>query len=341
MSVILPVCNEEKIISQKIQNLLSLKYPTDKLELIIVDGNSSDGTIALVKSFKDNRIVLIENETREGVTQAAKDGVRVSTGDVVILTDAEALFNENVLLLLADDLRHSELGAITGIEVVVNSRDNLMTQMEHAHRLFYGMFGISESIVYSTSYFSGEFVAVRKFLFPMNVDSKGILDVEIAMSAIRAGYRAKVDSRIKYFVLAADRIADRNRQKIQRATLNQECIIKNRNLMFLHNLYGRLIFPTKFAMHILSPIFFLASAILLPLALLELSWMVTGLLLASFVVCCLISKVRNSILDFLQSQVYLLIGLSKAVFGRPKYLKQVETTRRNFDLPPTETKRSD
>jgi hypothetical protein len=275
---------------------------------------------------------LIRNEKREGVTQATKDGVRVSTGDVVILTDTEALFEENALQLLADDLRHPEIGAITGMEEIVNPKDNLATQMEHTHRLFYNLFGVSESIVYSTSYFRGEFAAIRKFLFPTSVDSKGILDVEIAISAIRAGYRAKIDPRIKFFGLAADRFSDRNLQKIQRATLNQECILKNKDLLFSHNFYGRVIFPTKFGMHITSPVLFFVSTLLFPLALFEVPWQIDTFVLSVFVVCCLVPKVRNIFLTFAQSQVYLSMGLLKAtIFGRPKFLKQVESTRRNFD----------
>jgi len=339
MSVILPVYNEEKIIVRKIQNLLGLKYPEDKIEIVIVDGNSSDKTVELIESFQDERVVLIRNQKREGVTQAAIDGVRISTGDVVILTDTEALFEDKALQFLADDLSDFEIGAITGMEEIVNPKDNLTTKMEHTHRIFYNLFSVSESIVYSTSYFRGEFAAIRKFLFPMNIGEKGILDMEIAFSAIRAGYRAKCDPRIKFFGLAADKLSDRNLQKIQRATLNQECLFKNRDLLFSPNFYGRMIFPSMFTIYITSPVFFLFSFLLFPLVLLELPLMVAVFLLSSFAVCCLISQVRNLILTFLQSQLYLLIGLSKVIFGRQKYLKKVESTRRNFDLPLKKDKR--
>jgi cellulose synthase/poly-beta-1,6-N-acetylglucosamine synthase-like glycosyltransferase len=276
---------------------------------------------------------LVQNERREGVTQATKDGVQVSTGDVIVLTDTEAMFEDTALQLLADDLKNPAIGAITGVEEIVNSKDNLVTQMEHTHRSFYNLFSISESIVCSTSYFRGEFAAIRKHLFPMNVDSdKGILDIEIALSAIRSGYRAKCDPRIKFYGLATDRLNDRNRQKIQRATLDQECILKNRDLLFTPNFYGRVIFPTKFAIHIISPILFFVSALLFPVALLELPWTIDVFVLGAFAVCCLIPNVRNLFLTFAQSQIYLLIGLMKATFlGRPKFPKQVKSTRRNFD----------
>jgi cellulose synthase/poly-beta-1,6-N-acetylglucosamine synthase-like glycosyltransferase len=333
ISVILPVFNEEKIIVRKMQNLLSLKYPSAKFEIIVVDGCSTDNTVELVKSFEDKRVTLIQNGKREGVTQATKDGVKISTGDIVVLTDTEAMFEENALQILADDFKNPSIGAITGMEEIVNPKDNLVTQMEHTHRSFYNMFSISESIIYSTSYFRGEFAAIRKTLFPINIDSdKGILDVEIALSAIRAGYRAKCDPQIRFYGLAADKVSDRSRQKIQRATLNQECLIKNRDLLFTGNFYGRVILPATFATHMISPVLFLASILLLPFALFELPWQLDILVFSFVVICCLVPKVRGVFLTFALSQVYLLIGLLKAtVLGRPKFLKQVETTRRNFD----------
>ena len=333
ISIILPVFNEEKMIVRKMQNLLSLKYPLSKLEVVVIDGCSTDKTVELVKSFEDQRIVLIQNKTREGVTQATKDGVKVSNGDVVVLTDTEAMFEDNALQLLAGDFKDQSIGAVTGIEEIVNPKENLITQMEHLHRSFYNMFSISESIAYSTSYFRGEFAAIRKNLFPMNTDSDvGILDVQIALSAIRAERRAIVDPNIKFYGLAANKMSDRNRQKIQRATLNQECILQNKDLLFTHNFYGRVIFPAQFATHITSPVLFFASILLFPFVLIVLPWQIDAFLLGVFVVACLVSKSRDFIVTFVLSQVYLFIGLFKAtVWGRPKFLKQVESTRREFD----------
>jgi biofilm PGA synthesis N-glycosyltransferase PgaC len=333
ISVILPVYNEEKRVCQKIQNLLLLDYPPDKLEIVVVDGYSIDKTTELVESIKDKRINLIKNKNREGVTQAAKDGVRASAGEVIVLTDTEAIFKDDVLKLLAEDLKDPFIGAITGVEEIVNPHENPITEMEYAHRAFYNLFSISESVVYSTYYFRGEFAGIRKSLFPMNVDSqKGVLDVEIALSAIRAGYRAKCDPRIKFFGLAAGTLNDRNKQKIQRATLNQESIIQNRDLLWTPNLFGRVIFPCTFAIHMVSPVLFMISIALSPLAMLELPWQIDALVLSAIAISCLITKVRNTFLTFVQSQVYLFIGLMKAtIFGRPKFLSQVESTRRDFD----------
>lgn len=333
ISVILPVYNEAKIIGRKMQNLLNLSYPKDKFEVVIVDGCSTDNTINIVESIKDERVVLVKNKKREGVTQATKDGVAASTGDIVILTDTEAMFEPQALSLLVDDMDDPSVGAICGVETIVNPEENMVTQMENTHRAFYNTFSQSESAVYSTSYFRGEFAAIRKSLFPSNADSdRGILDVEIALSAIKAGYRAKCDPRIKFYGLAANTAKDRNKQKIQRATLNQESILHNRKLMFAANPFGRVIFPCQFAMHVFSPLLVIVSILLFPLALLELPWQIVLPIILLITASFIVRKVRNVVLTFLQSQVYLFVGLLKAtVFGRPKFLNQVESTRRSFE----------
>lgn len=333
ISVVLPVYNEAKIIGRKMQNLLSLRYPKDKFEVVIVDGCSTDNTINIVESIKDERVVLIKNKKREGVTQATKDGAAASSGDIVILTDTEAMFEPEALSLLVDDMGDPSVGAICGVEKIVNPEENMVTQMESTHRAFYNTFSQSESAVYSTSYFRGEFAAIRRSLFPSNADSdRGILDVEIALSAIKAGYKAKCDPRIKFYGLAANTSKDRNKQKIQRATLNQESILHNRKLLFAANPFGRVIFPCQFAMHVFSPLLVIASIFLFPLALLELPWQIVLPIILLITASFLVRKVRNIVLTFLQSQVYLLVGLLKAtVFGHPKFLNQVESTRRSFE----------
>ena len=65
ISVILPIRNEERFIEQTLRYLLSQDYPIDKLEIIVVDGESSDNTVGLVKRMAatDSRIPFPSNST--------------------------------------------------------------------------------------------------------------------------------------------------------------------------------------------------------------------------------------------------------------------------------------
>jgi len=347
ISVILPVYNEEKVIKAKIQNLLELDYPSDSMEIIVVDGCSTDRTAEIVEAFKDERIKLIRQKEREGVTEAVKAGVQSTKGEIIVMTDAEAAFESNALRFLVEDLSNPDVGAVTGIEVIVNPSQNIFTQMESIYRKFYHMSSIAESIAYSTSIgFRGEFVGVRKELFPMTVNSgRGILDVEIALGVMRKGYRAICDKRIKFFGLAADNLEDRNRQKIQRATLNQETILQNIDFLFRPKFktFGLITFPSNFVMYFISPFVFLILLCMFPL--LIINWLIHSqivihpqILTFIFIVIVLslvfartrAHKCLVFILAFFHAQFSLAIGVLRLFWGRPKFLSQVRSTRKGF-----------
>src|SRR6266478_2811709 len=66
VSVLVSVYNEEKHITERIENLLALDYPHDKLEILIGSDGSTDRTNELVRQFRDPRVQLHEFEQRGG-----------------------------------------------------------------------------------------------------------------------------------------------------------------------------------------------------------------------------------------------------------------------------------
>jgi glycosyltransferase involved in cell wall biosynthesis len=72
ISIILPVCNEEKLIEDKLENMLKLRYPKDHMEMTAVDGHSNDRTAQIVKRFEGIGVKLIEQEERNGMDEAAR-----------------------------------------------------------------------------------------------------------------------------------------------------------------------------------------------------------------------------------------------------------------------------
>jgi len=317
------------------------------MEVIVVDGCSTDGTAELVKAFRDERIKLIQQKEREGVTEAVKAGVLQSEGEIIVMTDAEASIEPNALRLLVDDFTNTEVGAVTGTEVVVNPSKNIFTRMESTYRKFFNMSCIAESNAYSTSHFRGEFVGLRKELFPMTVNSrKGILDVEIALGVIQKGHRAICDERIKFFVSATSTLEDINRQKIQRATLIQETIIRNIDFLFKPKFktFGLVVFPCNFIMYFISPIIFLTLLGLYPLLVINCilhSQVLTLIAVMPALFIIFSKKYRIFILAFLHAQYSLTVGMFRiALLGRPDFLSQVKSTRKGFvsptKIPPVE-----
>ena len=110
LSVICPIYNEEKYIAKCIDSILAQDYPKDDLEVIFVDGMSTDKTRKIVAEYagKYDFIRLLDNLDRI-VPPAMNMGIRAAKGDVIMRLDAHTTYASNYFSVLVKSL--SELGA--------------------------------------------------------------------------------------------------------------------------------------------------------------------------------------------------------------------------------------
>src|SRR5438876_3447776 len=114
LSVIVAAYNEAGIIEAKIRSALEQSYPADRLEVIVVSDGSTDGTDERVRGFADRRVRLVRQEPRAGKSLALNRGVSVATGDLLIFTDANALFGPDSLARLAAGFHDPPVGLVSG-----------------------------------------------------------------------------------------------------------------------------------------------------------------------------------------------------------------------------------
>ena len=102
LTVICPIYNEEQYIVECMESILRQDYPKDDLEVIFVDGMSTDGTRALVADYAAQYpfIHLLDNPKRI-VPTALNTAIRVAKGDLVARIDAHAKYPDNYLSVLA------------------------------------------------------------------------------------------------------------------------------------------------------------------------------------------------------------------------------------------------
>lgn len=101
VSVIIAARNEENNIRECIESLKNLNYPSEKLELIIVNDNSVDNTQNIVeeyqKSIKNLHLLNATPSTGKlrGKANAIKQGIDLSKGEILLFTDADCRVNKN------------------------------------------------------------------------------------------------------------------------------------------------------------------------------------------------------------------------------------------------------
>lgn len=103
VSVIVPARNEENNIEECINSFLSISYPMDKFELIVVNDRSTDRTGDIIDNLSTKYdfikpVHVIENRTHknlQGKAGALDHGISFSTGDYILMTDADCKVNTN------------------------------------------------------------------------------------------------------------------------------------------------------------------------------------------------------------------------------------------------------
>lgn len=103
VAMLIPAYNEEAVIADKVRNSLALDYEAGKLEILIGSDGSTDQTNALVKSFQDPRVKLIELGGRNGKTGVLNHLVKATSAEILIFTDANVEVEKTALRKL---IRH-------------------------------------------------------------------------------------------------------------------------------------------------------------------------------------------------------------------------------------------
>jgi GT2 family glycosyltransferase len=98
-TIVIPIRNEERFIAATIGFVQCQDYPVDKTEIIVVDGDSDDGTVGIVQAIadKDPRVMLLHNPRR--LSSAARNiGANAGGGEIVTYIDGHTYINSTQLL---------------------------------------------------------------------------------------------------------------------------------------------------------------------------------------------------------------------------------------------------
>lgn len=114
VSLLIAAYNEESFIEKKIKNSLELDYPKDKLEIVVVSDGSTDKTDEIVRQYKNQGVQLFRVEGRVGKNQARNQAVLASRKEVVVFSDATALYRTDALLKLVRNFADKTVGMVSG-----------------------------------------------------------------------------------------------------------------------------------------------------------------------------------------------------------------------------------
>ncbi|MDZ7372431.1 MAG: glycosyltransferase family 2 protein [candidate division KSB1 bacterium] len=116
VSVVIPVRNEEATIERCLRSVLDQTYPADRLEVLVVDGRSTDRTREVVQRLaqEDGRVRLIDNPDR--ITPVARNlGVAQARGEIIAIIDGHCWLAEDFLERGVDCLKKTAADCVGGL----------------------------------------------------------------------------------------------------------------------------------------------------------------------------------------------------------------------------------
>lgn len=267
VSIIVPTYNEEKVIEDRNKNLFVLDYPKDKYEIIVVDSGSTDKTTVIVDKLiekhnpSEPNLRLIKEEERKGKASAINLGKKHAKGGIVLITDANSIFDKNVLKEMTPHFKDPKVGAVGGKYCVANPENPLAASESFYWDLEYIM-RRGESALDSACLFHGEINAWRKDIVDADIRMLSE-DLDMCIKIRKKGFKIEYEPEARIYEPSATTAEDQIKQRKRTSIGTIQNMFKHLGFFIPpRDLYSFLIFPSHKSLAMLSPFILLTIPIL-------------------------------------------------------------------------------
>lgn len=216
VSILIPAYNEEAVIEAKIENALALDYPAGKLE-IIVASESDDGTDAAAARFarpEGPRVKLLTSRVRRGKVANLHRAVPEATGEILVFTDANAMFRRDALRKLTRHFADPRVASVSGRLVYRVPEGAASARGEKTYWDFEMLVKKASSDLGSLPGANGSLFALRRERYRPISETRGD-DFELPVRAIIDGYASILEPEAVSEEAAVERFVHEYRRKVR------------------------------------------------------------------------------------------------------------------------------
>ena len=283
ITLLIPAHNEADVIGRKLDNSLSLHYPGE-LRIVVVSDGSTDATSQIVDSFAaDDRLMFVDLPVRKGKANALNHGVAVSTGEIIVFSDASILLEEQAVWELVRPFADAGVGCVSGEDRIEGGGGEGL----------YGRYELflrrQESKLGSIVGASGSIYAQRSNLvkeFPEGVAP----DFLSVLNTVQSGYRAiSTPKAVGYMTAIAD-LRSEFKRKVRTVIRGMTALFQKKELLnpFRHSTFSLFLLSHKI-MRWYVPIFLVVLLVTNCFLLDQMTYRILLMLQASFYLSALLA----------------------------------------------------
>ncbi len=331
VSIIVPCFNEEKTVGATIESLLALEYPSNKLEVIVIDDGSSDNTYSIASHYESDRVRVFKKQNG-GKHSAMNYALTKTNAEIIGCLDADSFVEKSALLASIKQLVDTGAAAVTPA-IVVHEPKNALQLIQRAE------YSLGVFIRRAFSAMGSIFITPGPLsLFRTEViravggwkHAHGTEDLEMGLRLQNAGYTLTNTPRAHVLTKSPDTIRKLYKQRV-RWTYGFLMNALDYKHMFFNRKYGSLgmvVLPAAF-LSIFIALYFAASVVIhgiAQIADLYVKYSIVGLHLS--IPTFQIFFLNTSALTLLTA-FFLVLALSFLVIGRTLS----GTSFRSIDVP--------
>ena len=214
VTVLITAYNEEDAIRAKLENTLTLEYPTEKLEILVASDGSTDGTDDIVREFESRGVRLFRQEGRVGKTETQNNAVARATGEIVLFSDATTEYEPDVLRKLLPAFADETVGCVAGRLIYVDTASSNVGKGARSYWNYETFIKTAESSACSLIGASGCLYAVRKSAY-VAMYAEACSDFLICTMLYRQGLRSVFEPSAVCFEDTNRRPSDEMRMRVR------------------------------------------------------------------------------------------------------------------------------
>jgi len=258
LSIIVPAYNEGQNIKRILGNLLSVTYPKEKLEIIVVDDGSTDHTYEVAKSLSSR--IHVFRKKHSGKAAAVNFGIMKARNDFVAVVDADSVLSKNAL---ANSMKYFEddVSSVTARILVMKQK----TVFEKWQDIEFKIIALGRKVfedlnlIFATP---GPLSIYRKEVLKKigMFDEKNLTeDVEIAWRLLRKGYKIRMAYDALVYSYYPENLSGWWKQRVRWNIGGFQTIEKHLDCIFKNHPVGTFLIP----MGILGAVFSFVSILVL------------------------------------------------------------------------------
>jgi cellulose synthase/poly-beta-1,6-N-acetylglucosamine synthase-like glycosyltransferase len=213
VTLVVSAYNEAGVIKAKLDNSAALDYPRDRLEVLVVSDASSDGTDAIVAAYGAPARLLRMND-RGGKTLGLNAAVAAARGQVIVFSDANAMYQRDAIRQLVANFADPAVGAVIGESRYLIGEDDPSTQSENTYWSYELAIKQLESRLGSVVGGDGAIYAIRAPLY-RDMAAGDLSDFVNPLQIVAQGRRVVYEPRAVSFEGGAEGYAAEYRRKVR------------------------------------------------------------------------------------------------------------------------------